>query len=99
MVNILVGLLLWGKTSWESHPFHCDNFAVINVLSNGRERDPYLLVVAHTIRMPRLRRILDWKHIQGKDNIIADGSLACLQILIEKFTQTITAMSMVFNYP
>lgn len=79
MLNILVvfflALRLWGKDlKGRVVQVHWDNFAVVNVLSDGRGRDPYLLAVAHNICMFTARGDirLETGQVLGKANSIAD---------------------------
>ena len=75
MPNVLVALRFWGRhLEGKVVQIHFENFAVVNVLTNGRGRDPYLLAVPHNICMPSAQRYIRLQviHIPGKCNVIAD---------------------------
>ena len=75
MLNLLVAIRLWGK-QWASHKvvLHCDNQAVVSVLTNGRTCDRTLAAIARNIKMHAaiLNINLITIHILGKNNSIAD---------------------------
>ena len=75
MLNIMVALKVWGYC-WSNMPIEikCDNLAVVQVLQEGRARDPLLATIARNIWM--LTSVfniqLSVSHIAGKNNAIAD---------------------------
>ena len=75
MLNLLVAIRLWGK-QWASRKvvLHCDNQAVVAVLTIGRTCDRTLAAIARNIKMPAaiLNINLITIHILGKNNPIAD---------------------------
>ena len=54
---------------------HCDNEAVITVLTKGRTKDLTLAAIARNIWLGTAEHEISLKtmHIRGKDNIIADS--------------------------
>ena len=74
MLNVLVALSVWCRQlEGKVVQIHCDNLAVVNVLNNGRGRDPYLLTVARNNYMLLVQEDLTFQmvHIPGKCNVIA----------------------------
>ena len=75
MLNIMVALKVWGYC-WSNMRIEikCDNLAVVQVLQEGRARDPLLATIARNIWM--LTSVfniqLSVSHIAGKNNAIAD---------------------------
>ena len=75
MINILVAIKVFG------HMWHrqlilvkCDNDAVVQVLTSGKTRDPFLATCARNIWQEAAVRDIELKyvHIMGKQNKIAD---------------------------
>ena len=75
MLNILVALRTWGH-HWKHRALtiHCDNQAVVTILTTGHTRDMTLAAIARNIRMLTAQMDVEIKtlHIPGKENIIAD---------------------------
>ena len=75
MLNVLVADRLF-KGSWEKKLIHvrCDNLAVVQVLTSGATRDPYLAAIARNIWLVTALNYCKLKvtHIAGKQNIVAD---------------------------
>ena len=75
MLNIMVALKVWGYT-WQNMRIEikCDNLAVVQVLQEGKARDPLLATIARNIWM--LTSVfnihLSVSHIAGKNNATAD---------------------------
>ena len=75
MLNIMVALKVWGYC-WSNMRFEikCDNLAVVQVLQEGRARDPLLATIARNIWM--LTSVFNVQlvvsHIAGTNNAIAD---------------------------
>ena len=75
MLNIMVALKVWGYT-WRNMRIEikCDNLAVVQILQEGKARDPLLATIARNIWM--LTSVfniqLSVSHISGKNNAIAD---------------------------
>ena len=76
MFNILVAIGTWG-TGWSGKTvlIHCDNEAVVTVLTTGRTKDLTLAAIARNIWLGTSEYDISLKtvHIRGKDNIIADS--------------------------
>ena len=76
MLNILVAIRTWG-TGWSGKIvlIHCDNEAVVTVLTTGRTKDLTLAAIARNIWLGTAEYDISLKtvHIRGKDNIIADS--------------------------
>ena len=75
MINILVAIRTWA-TLWQGKTIriHCDNQAVVSVLTTGKTRDALLAATARNILMETAAHIcLRTVHISGKDNLIADN--------------------------
>ena len=75
MVNILVAVKLFA-TSWQKKKIciKCDNMVVVQVLSKGRTKDPFLGTCARNIWLLAAKNDVDltYVHIQGKLNCVAD---------------------------
>ena len=75
MINILVALRIFAP-SWHQKAIlvRCDNNAVVQVLTSGKTRDPFLATCARNIWMTAaLADIeLQYKHIRGCENTAAD---------------------------
>ena len=75
ILNIVVALKVWA-THWANQRIciHCDNMAVVEVLSSGRARDPTLALIARNIwiicAIFHIHIVV--VHIPGKSNILAD---------------------------
>ena len=75
MLNVVVALKIWAEM-WKDTKIaiYCDNLAVVEVLTSGRTKDPYLATCARNIWL--LCAIFNIKlnviHIPGKNNTIAD---------------------------
>ena len=69
MVNILVAMRIF-STSWRRKHIQikCDNEAVVQVLNNGKTKDPYLATVARNIWYESMSYV----HLSGRDNKLAD---------------------------
>ena len=84
MLNIMVALKVWGYC-WSNMRIEikCDNLAVVQVLQEGRARDPLLATIARNIWM--LTSVfniqLSVSHIAGKNNAIADLILILIALL------------------
>ena len=76
MINILVAIRTWA-TLWQGKNIriHCDNQAVVSVLTTGRTRDALLAAIARNILMEIAAHdiCLRTVHISGKDNQVADN--------------------------
>ena len=76
MINILVAIRTWA-TLWQGKNIriHCDNQAVVSVLTTGKTRDVLLAAIARNILMEIAAHdvCLRTVHISGKDNQIADN--------------------------
>ena len=76
MLNILVAIRMWGqKWGGQSVLFHCDNQAVMTVLSTGRTKDLTLAAISRNLFMESAKFEVDLKliRIHGKANTIADA--------------------------
>ena len=77
ILNIIVVIKVWA-THWANRRIriHCDNMAVMEILSSGRGRDPALALIARNIWL--ICAIFHIQivvlHIPGKSNILADLS-------------------------
>ena len=75
ILNIVVALKVWA-THWANQRIriHCDNMAVVEVLSSGRARDPTLALIARNIWLicAIFHIHIVVVHIPGKSNILAD---------------------------
>ena len=75
MVNILVAVKLFA-TAWQKKKIciKCDNMAVVQVLSKGKTKDPFLGACAKYIFLLAAKNDVDltYVHIQGKPNCVAD---------------------------
>ena len=75
MLNLLVALRAW-KKFWvhSTVRFHCDNLAVIQVVSSGKTKDEFLSACINIWLITAENDIeLQIQHIQGHKNIIADS--------------------------
>ena len=76
MINILVAIRTWAIL-WQGKNIriHCDNQAVVSVLTSGRTRDALLAAIARNILMETAAHgiCLRTVHISGKDNQVADN--------------------------
>ena len=76
MINILVAIRTWA-TLWQGKHIriHCDNQAVVSVLTTGKTRDSLLAAIARNILMKVAEHdiCLRTVHISGKNNEIADN--------------------------
>ena len=88
MLNIMVALKVWGYT-WRNMRIEikCDNLAVVQILQEGKARDPLLATIARNIWM--LTSVfniqLSVSHISGKNNAIAD-LLSCWWVTDQKLS-------------
>ena len=76
MLNIMVTVRTWGQFwSGQRICIHCDNQAVVYILSTGKTRDATLAVIARIIFMKIAQFDISLKkvHIKGKCNQIADS--------------------------
>ena len=75
MVNILVALRIYGQL-WRGKRIlvKCDNHAVVQVLTSGKTRDPFLGACARNVwfEAALLDVELQYVHVMGKDNKVAD---------------------------
>ena len=75
MVNILVAVKLFAR-DWQKRKIcvKCDNLAVVQVLSKGKTKDPFLGACARNIWLIAATYDIDlsYVHIQGKLNCVAD---------------------------
>ena len=75
MLNVLVACRVF-KTVWRKKCIQvkCNNLAVVQVLSSGATRDPYLAAMARNIWLVTTLHEckLTVTHIPGKQNIVAD---------------------------
>ena len=75
MLNIMIALKIWGH-AWQNMRIEikCDNLAVVQVLKDGKARDPLLATIARNIWMLTSLFNIQFlvSHIEGKDNAIAD---------------------------
>ena len=94
MINILVAVRTWAH-QWQGRKvvIHCDNQAVVSVLTSGHTRDMTLAAIARNISMITAFRDIDLitVHIEGKLNIIADtlSRLSINPALIHKIPQLV----------
>ena len=76
MINILVAIRTWA-TLWKGKNIriHCDNQAVVSVLTTGKTRDSLLAAIARNILMEIAANdiCLRTVHISGKNNQVADN--------------------------
>ena len=76
MINILVAIRTWA-TLWKGKNIriHCDNQAVVSVLTTGKTRDSRLAAIARNIFMEIAAYdiCLRTVHISGKNNQVADN--------------------------
>ena len=75
MINFLVAVRIFAKHWHKKHILvRCDNMAVVQVLSSGKTKDPFLATCARNVWMDAsLKNIdLEYRHIPGRDNKIAD---------------------------
>ena len=76
MLNILVAIRIWGPY-WQGKniKIHCDNAAVVSVLTTGKTRETLLAAIARNILMETATYdiCLRTVHISGKNNNIADS--------------------------
>ena len=75
MINVLIALRLWTKFwAFYSVVFHCDNLAVVQVVSSGKTKDKFLNASIRNIWL--LTAIFDIdihiQHIEGVRNATAD---------------------------
>ena len=75
MLNIVIALRAWGKYWKHSQVhIHCDNMAVVQVVTSSRTKDKFLAACIRNIWL--ISSVLDIDivihHIQGKKNVIAD---------------------------
>ena len=76
MFNIMVAVRTWGFLwSGKTVRMHCDNEAVVTVLSTGKTKDLTLAAIARNIWLTTAEFDICLKtvHIRGKDNAIADS--------------------------
>ena len=75
MVNILLAVKLFAR-EWQYKKIYvkCDNLAVVQVLSSGRTKDPFLGACARNIWLIAATNDIDlgYVHIPGKKNCVAD---------------------------
>ena len=75
MLNILVALIVWAKT-WQNKfiKIHCNNTAVVSVLTSGQTKDLDLAAISRNISMPCAEFDIHLQvfHIEGKINTIVD---------------------------
>ena len=75
ILNIIVALKVWA-THWANRRIriHCDNMAVVEILSSGRARDPTLALIARNIWFICLIFHIQIVvvHIPGTSNALAD---------------------------
>ena len=75
MINILVAIKIWSK-KWKSKHIlvHCDNLAVVTIISSGKTRDNHLATISRNIWLEcaKFDIQLTVKHISGKKNMLAD---------------------------
>ena len=75
MINILVAVRTWAP-HWQGQNvvIHCDNQAVVSVLTSGHTRDMTLAAMARNINMITAHQDIDLitVHIEGKLNVAAD---------------------------
>ena len=76
MLNIMVTIRTWGKF-WAGQKIciHCDNQAVVCVLTTGKTKDSILAAIARNILMEISQFDINLKtvHIKGKCNQVADS--------------------------
>ena len=75
MLNVIVALKVWANL-WQDKKItlYCDNMAVVEVLTTGKTRDPFLATCARNIWLiTAIFNIqLQVLHVPGKANVIAD---------------------------
>ena len=75
MLNILVAIGVWAR-EWSNHTVkvHCDNLAVVSVLSSGKAKNAPLAVISRNIFMTASQYdiLLKVSHIPGKNNQVAN---------------------------
>ena len=75
MINILVAIRTWGQ-AWTGKTLlvHCDNAAVVSVLTTGATKDLTLAAMARDITMEVAKLDINLRtvHIAGKINVVAD---------------------------
>ena len=75
MLNIVVALKIWGSMWRDARiQIHCDNLAVVQVLTSGGSRDPVLSTCASNIwLLSAVYNItIQFSHIAGVQNTVAD---------------------------
>ena len=76
MINILVAIRAWA-TRWATQTIliHCDNQAVVAIMSSSRTRDLTLAAIHRNILMECARFDIELQtiHIPGKSNVVADA--------------------------
>ena len=75
MVNIVVALKVWGPMWRDARiQIHCDNLAVVQLLTSGGTRDPILSTCVRNIwLLSALYNItVQFSHIAGVHNTVAD---------------------------
>ena len=76
MLNIMVTIRTWGQF-WAGQKIciHCDNQAVVCVLTTGKTKDSILAAIARNILMEISQFDINLKtvHIKGKCNQVADS--------------------------
>ena len=75
MINILVAICTWGQ-AWTGKTLlvHCDNAAVVSVLTTGATGDLTLAVMARKITMEMAKFDINLRtvHIAAKVNVVTD---------------------------
>ena len=75
MINILVATRIFAKYWHRKHILvRCDNMAVVQVLSSGKTKDPFLAMCARNVWLTAALADIDleYRHIAGRSNETAD---------------------------
>ena len=81
MLNMMVVFCMWGS-AWSNKKIriHCDNTAVVSILSSGRSKDPFLSTCAQTLWL--IKAIFNIcvvvVPIPGHENVYADTLSQCV---------------------
>ena len=79
LYSIVVVAVLWGKPlSGENILFYCDNIATVQIIKNGRSKDPFIMKLMRRLTMCAVTAMLNnfaifSEHVPGSSNCIADA--------------------------
>ena len=89
MINILVAICTFAKYWFRKHILvTCDNIAIVQALTSGNTKDPFLATCARNVWLTAalVNIDLDYKHIRGCDNQTAD-LLSRWCFMVEQFAR------------